>query len=577
MVRRSSAHYFLEGLAELGIEYIFGNLGTDHVSLIEELARWHLEGRSHPQVVLCPHENVAVHMAGGYALMTGRGQAVLVHVDAGTANAAMPMHNLFRSRLPVLLMAGRAPFTLHGELRGSRDHYVHFVQDPYDIASLVRSYVKWEYNLPSGIVVKQVLRRAHELMQSDPAGPVYLTLPRETLAEEWDEAAIRSYPQARYGAVKLGGIDPAAAEKIADELMRAENPIAITAYLGRNPSAPALLDALARECGIRVAEFNPIYLNISRNSPCFAGSDPVALMEDADLGLLLDVDVPFIPQSAPRASALRWLQIDVDAIKKDFPIWGFAADLRVQADCVSVLAQVLESVRAKADASFRARIAQRMAHWEDARAQRRQRAEAAARTAGEMDALTPDYVCAALNARLSQHDVVINEAIRNSGAVLRQIERTRPQTYVGLAGGGLGFAGGAGLGVKLARPQARVVQIVGDGAFHFSTPDSVYSVAQTYRLPVLTVILDNRGWQAVKESVLRVYPDGTAAKTDRFQSRLESTRQGDQRRLEDVARAFGAYGECCRDPADLPAAIDRCLKAVDDGQAAVLNVRVTPL
>src|SRR5262249_30914142 len=131
MTRRSSAHYLLEGLAELGIEYIFGNLGTDHVSLIEELARWDHDGRSHPQVVLCPHENVAVHMAGGYALMTGRGQAVLVHVDAGTANAAMPMHNLFRSRLPVLLMAGRAPFTLHDELRGSRDHYVHFVQDPY--------------------------------------------------------------------------------------------------------------------------------------------------------------------------------------------------------------------------------------------------------------------------------------------------------------------------------------------------------------------------------------------------------------------------------------------------------------
>src|SRR5260370_38320702 len=105
MVRRSSAHYFLEGLAELGIEYIFGNLGTDHVSLIEELARWDLEGRSHPQVVLCPHENVAVHMAGGYALLTRRGQAGLGHVDAGTANAPVPLHNLFASGLPACLSA----------------------------------------------------------------------------------------------------------------------------------------------------------------------------------------------------------------------------------------------------------------------------------------------------------------------------------------------------------------------------------------------------------------------------------------------------------------------------------------
>jgi acetolactate synthase I/II/III large subunit len=154
MGRYSTAHYFLEGMVDLGVEYIFANLGTDHVSLIEEMARWDKEGRKHPEMILCPHEVVAVHMAGGYALATGRAQAVLVHVDAGTANACMAIQNLFRYRLPVMLFAGRAPHTLHGELTGSRDAYVHFVQDPFDIASIVRPYVKWEYSLPSGIVVK---------------------------------------------------------------------------------------------------------------------------------------------------------------------------------------------------------------------------------------------------------------------------------------------------------------------------------------------------------------------------------------------------------------------------------------
>ena len=89
MTKRSTAHYFLEGLTDIGVDYIFANLGTDHVSLIEELARWDSDGRQHPQVILCPHEVVAVHMAAGYALATGRGQAVFVHVDAGTANACM--------------------------------------------------------------------------------------------------------------------------------------------------------------------------------------------------------------------------------------------------------------------------------------------------------------------------------------------------------------------------------------------------------------------------------------------------------------------------------------------------------
>ena len=178
----TSAHYFLEGLRDLEVEFVFCNLGTDHVSIIEELARWDQLGIAHPKIVLCPHENVAMHMAAGYAAITGRGQAVLVHVDAGTANAAMGMHNMFRGRFPVMLIAGKAPFTMRGEMPGSRDNYVHFVQDPFDIGSLVRPYVKWEYNLPSGVIIKEVLRRGHSVMQSDPKGPVFLTLPRETLA-----------------------------------------------------------------------------------------------------------------------------------------------------------------------------------------------------------------------------------------------------------------------------------------------------------------------------------------------------------------------------------------------------------
>ena len=119
---RSTSHYFLEGLNEIGIDDLFCNLGTDHAPLIEEMARWRKDGRRHAPTVLCPHENVAVHMAAGYTMVTGRGQAVLVHVDVGTANSAMALHNLARARIPALLMAGRAPFTVRGELPGSRDN-----------------------------------------------------------------------------------------------------------------------------------------------------------------------------------------------------------------------------------------------------------------------------------------------------------------------------------------------------------------------------------------------------------------------------------------------------------------------
>jgi acetolactate synthase I/II/III large subunit len=577
MAHHSAAHYFLEGLVDLGVEYIFANLGTDHVSLIEEMARWDKEGRKHPEMVLCPHEVVAVHMAGGYALATGRGQAVLVHVDAGTANACMAIQNLFRYRLPVMLFAGRAPHTLHGELTGSRDTYVHFVQDPFDIASIVRPYVKWEYSLPSGVVVKEALARASAFAHSDPPGPVYMMLPRETLAEEWDEAAMPAYPAARYGSVQSGGIEPARVAAMADALMAAENPVAFAAYLGRKPHAVAALDRLARTCGIRIAEFNAIDLNISQDSPCFAGSDPLPLLESADLGLLLDTDVPFVPQAARRAATIKWIQIDVDPLKADFPMWGFATDMRIQGDSAVILQQVCEAVQARADDGYRRRVTERIAGWRGANEAAAQKRTAAAANNGVSGALSPAFVLATLSGKISQDDIVLNEAIRNGPVLQEHVRRTRPQSYVGLAGGGLGFSGGMALGLKLAQPKRRIVQVIGDGGFHFSSPDSVYAVAQQYQLPIFTMVLDNGGWQAVKSAVQRVYPKGVAAETDQFQSRLMSGRQGERRDFSQVAEAFGAYGERVTEPDALADAIDRCLAALDDGKAAVLHVHVTPL
>ena len=576
MARYSAAHYFLEGLVDLGVDYIFANLGTDHVSIIEEIARWERCGRKHPEIILCPHEVVAVHMAGGYAFATGKCQAVLVHVDAGTANACMAIQNLFRYRLPVMLFAGRAPHTLHGELTGSRDTYVHFVQDPFDIASIVRPYVKWEYSLPSGIVVREALARASAFAHSDPPGPVYMMLPRETLAEEWDEAKMPAYPPSRYGSVRAGGIEPARAEAIAGELMAAENPVAFVAYLGRKPHAVAVLDRLARACGIRVAEFNPVDLNLPQDSPCHAGNDPTALLEEADLGLLLDTDVPFVPHSR-RAAGMKWIQIDIDPLKADFPMWGFATDMRIQGDSSVILQQVLEAVEARADDAFRKRVAARIESWKDAREASAKRRTAASANKGVSGALNPAFVLATLGEKISQDDIVLNEAIRNAPVMQAHLKRTRPQSYVGLAGGGLGFSGGMALGLKLAQPKRRIVQVIGDGGFHFSSPDSVYAVAQQYQIPIFTVILDNGGWQAVKSATERVYPKGIAAETDQFQSRLMSGRQGERRDFSEVGKAFGAHGECVRDPEELTSAIDRCLAALDDGKAVVLHVHITRL
>lgn len=568
----TGAHHLLESLNALGIEYLFCNLGTDHAPLIEEMARWRQQNRQLPKIVLCPHENTALHMAAGYAAATGRGQGVLVHVDAGTANSAMALHNLFRARIPVLLMAGKAPFSTNGELKGGRDSFVHFIQEPYDQGSVVRPYVKWEYTLPAPELTHEVVARAHTVMHSDPMGPTYLMLPREVLA-----ARAPALPSIRRRAlesnpVKVKTGDPDAIDQVAERLLAAEDPLLVTAYAGRNLAVPHLLDELAQLTGLAVYEFNTTHLNISHDSPCYAGGQPGPHVERTDFGILLDVDVPWIPRDIHANPDAYWVQMDVDVLKRDMPLWSFPTDLRVPGDSHLLLQQLLAAVRAQQTPSQARRAAERVSKMRHQRAKQQAAVAARAESPGARGQINPDYFCAALGRMLSPDDIIINEAIRNAAVVQSQIPFTRPGTLLGSLAGGLGFSGGMALGQKLAQPDRTVVQIVGDGSFYFCNPSSVYAVAAQYSLPIFTIVLDNTGWGAVKASTLRMYPKGIAHVTDEFSARLLPDMQ-----FAKVAEAAGAYGETLEDPAETEASIGRCLAALREGRSAVLHVRVAPM
>jgi len=567
----ATAYYLLEGLNEIGIDYLFCNFGTDHAPIIEEMAHRRKRGEAMPSVVRCPHENTAAHMAAGYALVTGRGQGVLVHVDVGTANTATAMHNIFRSRLPVLLMAGKAPYTANDELIGSRDTYVHFVQEPFDQASLVRPYLKWEWTLPSGVVVKEALRRAHAIMQSEPRGPVYLMMQRETLTQRWNAEDVRRYPADQFGATAGGGADPKLVAALAEKLLTAANPILITGYAGRNPDAAKMIDTLAQFAGIAVYEAN-MTNNISHESPCFAGFAPDQALPKADVGILVDVDVPWFPSDGHANPATFWAHIDIDILKPASPMWTFPGHLRMQGDSGRILDQLLEALTAKATPGFKAAAAERLARIKTARDERLARAAKLAADQGTSDAINPHYLMAELGKVLDDEDIIFNEGVRNAGAVLLQIPRPVPNTVMRSGGGGLGWSGGMALGAKLAAPNRMMVQVCGDGAFYFGSPCSVFAVSQQYALPIFSIVLDNSGWSAVKESTLRVFPDGEAKAANEFEAELAPNVA-----FAKIGEAFGAHAEKVSDPADVPAAIARCAKAVRGGRSALLHARVTRL
>jgi acetolactate synthase-1/2/3 large subunit len=419
-------------------------------------------------------------------------------------------------------------------------------------------------------MTKETLRRAHTVAHSDPMGPVYLMLPRETLTQTWDEAAMRPFPAERYGAVRSGAADAEAVARLADKLLAAKHPVMVTCYAGRNQQAPALIEELATFAGIRVYEAGPLYLNISRASPCFAGMMPA--IAEADVGLLVDVDVPWIPKHTKENPNTWWAHIDVDVVKECFPIWGFASNARLQGDSFLILRQLLEVLKAKGTPAFREAAAKRVEAMKRESSERLASIAKQASDKGKPGAINPHYLCAEVSKALGEDSIVINEGIRNGPIVNNQIMRTRPGSSIGFAGGGLGSSSGTALGIKLARSGATVVQMVGDGGFYFGNPSSVYAVSKQYKLPIFTVLFDNSGWSAVKEATLRVYPEGEAKASNEFNALLAPEIE-----FTKICEAAGGYGEKVTEPDAVPAAIQRCLKEVRGGRSALMHVRIPVL
>src|SRR5262245_32457480 len=226
----SAAEGYLELLASRGVEYFFGNAGTDFAPIIEAYAKRAAEGQVLPRPITVPHEITAVGMAHGYAMVTGRPQVVMVHVIVGTANALGGIINAARAHAPILVTAGRTPLT-EEKLLGARNRHIHWAQESFDQGAMVREFVKWDYELRLGGQLETVVDRALAIARTEPQGPVYLTLPRETLSEKLDNLEYYDPPRVTPPAPSVA--DGAAIERAAELLAGARNPIAIVKPSGR--------------------------------------------------------------------------------------------------------------------------------------------------------------------------------------------------------------------------------------------------------------------------------------------------------------------------------------------------------
>src|SRR6185503_5508703 len=157
-----SAEAYVRALTAQGVECLFMNPGTDTIPIQEALSKLEQLGEPVPRTILCLFELVALAAAHGYYAATGQPQAVLVHVDVGTQNLGGMLHNAQRGRAAVLISAGRTPYTTDATQRGTRDTYIHWLQEQFDQHGIVRNYVKWDYELRRGEQMGEVIGRAFQ-------------------------------------------------------------------------------------------------------------------------------------------------------------------------------------------------------------------------------------------------------------------------------------------------------------------------------------------------------------------------------------------------------------------------------
>src|SRR5438034_4511376 len=190
----TTAEAYLELLAARGIDYFFGNAGTDFAPIIEAYTRRRARGQLLPRPVTVPHEVPAVAMAHGYAMVTGRPQAVMVHVIVGTANALGGVINAARGGVPMLFTAGRNPITEAG-FRGSRERQIHWAQESFDQGAIVREFVKWDYELRNFAQLETVVDRALAVTQAEPQAPVYRSEEHTSELQSHSDLVCRLLPE----------------------------------------------------------------------------------------------------------------------------------------------------------------------------------------------------------------------------------------------------------------------------------------------------------------------------------------------------------------------------------------------
>jgi acetolactate synthase-1/2/3 large subunit len=553
----------VSALARGGVEVLFFTSGSEICFYQESIAKARAEGRPAPRLITVTHEHASLNAALGYAAVSGKPVATGVHVDAGTLHHGGAIHNAMHAALPVVITAGFPPTSYSGTSPAARNAGGHlWLQETFDQHSIVRQYVKWDRRLNQHDNAAMVVSRALQVARSEPCGPVYLSVP--------PEVSMQRIPSTRFPSAEQLGIprppapDAAGAREIAERLVRARTPRVVVSGSGRDPRTVPALVALCDLLGLPVVHGKTrCYLSFPMDHPLMLTD---ADLSGADVVLVLDADVPWIPGPAAPGERAWIAAVALDPVKLKFPTYEFTAQLRLAADPLRAIEAIAAAARGLIGAEDAQRIAERVRATAEATRKRRAALEAEAQAKASEKLVHPLWLGHQIGRLAHEESIVIDDTLPHN-RLFELLQCRRPGSYFYTPGTSGGWAPGAAFGAKLAAPERDVIAVTGDGFYQFATANAALWSAAHYKAPYLTVVYQNRSYGTGTVRTTQFYPNGHSQKAGfdggYFDPPIDFAKE---------AEACGAYGENVREPAEVEGALRRGLAEVRKGRPAVISV-----
>ncbi len=564
MEQYTGAEAFLEICNANGIDNIFFNPGGDLAPINAAALKYYALGRPAPKLSLCLHESVALTAAYGHYVVSGKPQIVLVHSELGTQQVAGAMHNAQWGRIPVVLMAG---------LMAPAQGRTNWNDEPYDQRLITRNSVKWDHEIKVDEDIHEVLQKAINISLTEPRGPVYLTYPRDTLAQRIN----RREPDSYKGDIEpLPPADRIQLEKIADTLLAAENPLIVAGSIERHhESVDKLVELAETLCtpvvpGLTRMNFpttHPLCAGMEEMGGGIRGNEPFA---EADVILALDYDLPYVPAGIFPKESATILHIDIDPLTQGRPLWGRGADVFITADSREAIPSLTEIVRNKLTPELEVRLRERYGILEKKYSKQREDNRVMAKSKSSEKPISADWAGYCINEILDEDTVLVNHLISQSSSIAGQVDRIKPGTLCACAGGSIMWALGAALGVKAALPDRTVVSVMTDGGFVWGCPVASLWSSNVYKLPFLSVIFNNQSYGAIRTLVERMSETQMTEEMG-FISGIDISPPPDYAL---VAESCGGYGKIVTEPGDVLPVLKEALGEVKKGRPAVVDIRL---